>query len=149
MLNDGAFRDVVMWLIHRIGYTNTVKLKDLILSLNIMLTTVLVMLLLFGRVLHRIRHSDEIGKLTSTRFKDGKNTHYITHVHSFHESLEFIVLMFIIPFTQKTEYTVGDNRRAKIFLTVLIALVILSTFISGAFITHPLINTFTSPTIKP
>ena len=93
-----------------------------------------------SRVFHRTRSVEDMGNVTGVRFKHENKTHYFTHVNSFVEALEFVILMVFLPFTQRYEYTVSDKKRARRCLIYVLVITLLLCILSYIFISHPLIR---------
>lgn len=130
MPSDRKIGDLIDYCIKTIGYLHMIMLKDSVLVMSGVAIGMLVSTLLTSRLMHRTRHLEDLGKVTSVKYKHDNKTHYITHVDTFLEALEFVILMVYFPFAHKNEYTISDKNRAKWCLRIVIVITVILCILS-------------------
>lgn len=131
--------DLISKIIDLVGYMNTIIIKDIILFLAGVSVGAMILLLLVGRVLHRIQKVETLGKMTAVQYNYGGKKHYYTQLSNFPQSVEFITQLIIMPSYKKKEYTLADKRRTQVFLFLFTIIAILLIVFGAMLVTHPII----------
>lgn len=140
MNRNGVTRHLIDFLIRTIGYRDTIMVKDFVVFLAGVSIGILIMSVVVGRVMHRTRSSEDLGKVTSVKFIHDSKVYYFTRVNNFYESMEFIFMVILLPFSNRREYTISGKRRARWLVNIVFALIILLMVLSVLFVLNPIIS---------
>lgn len=138
-IGNGHVRDFLKLMVNEFGYQNVIMTKDLILIITCILTGIMIMTLLLGSKLHRIKKVENLGRVTSVEYRQGNERHYYTQLNSFQQSLEFIV-MLVLPWFNRKEYMLEDKRRTRIFMYIFFVVTMILIFISLILMSHPILK---------
>lgn len=140
MVKNGILKTSVDWLVSALGYTTVIKLKDFTLFLTGVTIGVLIMAVLIGRTFSRIRQVENLGRLSLVKFKHNGKILYFAQTKTFCEAVEVVMMIVLLPFIRKREYTLADKKRTKTFVYAVFIVVAVMIVLSFLFITHPMVT---------
>lgn len=114
------FLNFERWLVSIFGYRFIIYFEDLIVLLAGIFIGMLIMCCLSGRVVFKLQKVKNLGvnRLKLVKFVHEGHEHFIADPHNLGESIETLLIVIFRPWFQVKEYTYRDERRTKIFITV-------------------------------
>lgn len=132
--------DIIEWLIAKLGYATVVKLKDVVLFASGIAVGECIMLMLVGYFFNRIQQVEELGKVTSVRFKHEGRTYYFAQIKNFFQAVEFLTTVIYMPFLRKGDYTLEDKKRTRLFAVFVCISMVCVILLGALLITHPIVD---------
>ena len=115
------FYDLENWMCSLFGINFVIHFEDITVFLSGIFIGILIMAALCGKVIFKIKKDIDMGtkKINLVRFKHEGFKHYVANPNNIAESIETLLLVIFRPLFQDKEYTYRDERRTKIFLSVI------------------------------
>lgn len=112
------------WLLHQFGYNSVVHFEDSLVFLSGIFIGTLVTVSLCGRIVFRLTKEEHLekGKVQLLNLKHGGIRYYVASPKNIYESIETLLLALCAPIFKYKKYDYRDEKRTKIFLTLMLIL---------------------------